>query len=89
MTSYNPNETFSLLTPVIKNYSNEIALLPECACDCVYMLIFESVVRFHGIWFGCCAIGGHSNVMPFNFIQYIVPTWQILAFFFGVGTTMT
>ena len=40
MTTYNPNEIFSLLTPVIKNYSNEIALLLERACDCVHMLIF-------------------------------------------------
>jgi hypothetical protein len=71
MTTYNPNEIFILLPPVMKNYSNEIALLPECACDCVHMLIFEPVDRFHEIWFGCSTISGHSNIMPFNFIQYV------------------
>lgn len=45
------------------------------------MLIFEPVDRFHGIWFGCCTISGHSNIMPFNSIQYIIPTWRIRAFF--------
>ena len=88
MTTYSPNEIFSLLPLVMKNYSNEIALLPKCACDFVHTLIFEPVDRFHGIWFGFYTISGHSNIMPFNFIQYIIPTWRIRAFF-GVGTTMT
>jgi len=88
MTTYNRNEVFSLVPPVMKNYSNEIALLPERAFDCAHMLIFEPFDRFHGIRFGCCTISGHSNVMPFNSMLYIIPTWRIRAFF-GVGTAVT
>jgi hypothetical protein len=32
---------------------------------------------FDEIWYGCYATGGYPKNIPINFLQLVIPTWQM------------
>jgi hypothetical protein len=47
-------------------------------CPPVRMIQLENLwMDFDDICHGCYAIGGHPKLVFFNFVQSVIPTWQM------------